>query len=82
MRSDAIFIGIEVDDSVTGDAALAAKLTEVCPVDIYADAGGKVDIVEGNIDECILCAMCIGAAPSGTVKVHKLYGDELLEAPS
>jgi NAD-dependent dihydropyrimidine dehydrogenase PreA subunit len=82
MRSDAIFIGIEVDDSVTGDAALAAKLTEVCPVDIYADAGGKVDIVEGNIDECILCAMCIGAAPSGTVKVHKLYSDELLEAPA
>jgi NAD-dependent dihydropyrimidine dehydrogenase PreA subunit len=82
MRSDAIFIGIEVDDSVTGDAALAAKLTEVCPVDIYADAGGRVDIVEGNIDECILCAMCIGAAPSGTVKVHKLYSDELLEAPS
>jgi NAD-dependent dihydropyrimidine dehydrogenase PreA subunit len=82
MRSDAIFIGIEVDDSVTGDAALAAKLTEVCPVDIYADAGGRVDIVEGNIDECILCAMCIGAAPSGTVKVHKLYSDELLEAPA
>jgi NAD-dependent dihydropyrimidine dehydrogenase PreA subunit len=82
MRSDAIFIGIEVDDSVAGDAALAAKLTEVCPVDIYADAGGKVDIVEGNIDECILCAMCIGAAPSGTVKVHKLYSDELLEAPA
>jgi NAD-dependent dihydropyrimidine dehydrogenase PreA subunit len=82
MRSDAIFIGIEVDDSVTGDAALAAKLTEVCPVDIYADAGGRLDIVEGNIDECILCAMCIGAAPSGTVKVHKLYSDELLEAPA
>jgi NAD-dependent dihydropyrimidine dehydrogenase PreA subunit len=82
MRSDAIFIGIEVDDSVTGDAALAAKLTEVCPVDIYADAGGKVDIVEGNIDECILCAMCIGAAPQGTVKVHKLYSNELLDAPA
>jgi NAD-dependent dihydropyrimidine dehydrogenase PreA subunit len=82
MRSDAIFIGIEVDDSVTGDAALAAKLTEVCPVDIYADAGGKVGIVEGNIDECILCAMCIGAAPAGTLNVHKLYSDELLEAPA
>jgi NAD-dependent dihydropyrimidine dehydrogenase PreA subunit len=82
MRSDAIFIGIEVDDSVTGDAALAAKLTEVCPVDIYADAGGRLDIVEGNIDECILCAMCIGAAPPGTVKVHKLYADELLDAPA
>jgi NAD-dependent dihydropyrimidine dehydrogenase PreA subunit len=82
MRSDAIFIGIEVDDAVTGDAALAAKLTEVCPVDIYADDGGKLGIVEGNIDECILCAMCIKAAPQGTVKVHKLYSHELLDAPA
>jgi NAD-dependent dihydropyrimidine dehydrogenase PreA subunit len=82
MRSDAIFIGIEVDDAVAGDAQLAAKLAEVCPVDIYADAGGAVDIVESNIDECILCAMCIGAAPDGTVKVHKLYSNELLDAPA
>jgi NAD-dependent dihydropyrimidine dehydrogenase PreA subunit len=82
MRSDAIFIGIEVDDTVAGDAELAAKLAEVCPVDIYADAGGKVDIVEENIDECILCAMCIKAAPPGTVNVHKLYSDELLDAPA
>ena len=82
MRSDAIFIGIEVDDTVAGDAQLAAKLAEVCPVDIYADNGGKLGIVEGNIDECILCAMCLKAAPQGTVKVHKLYSSELLDAPA
>jgi NAD-dependent dihydropyrimidine dehydrogenase PreA subunit len=82
MRSDAIFIGIEVDDSVTGDAALAAKLEEVCPVAIYANDDGKVAIVDRNIDECILCALCVRAAPQGTVKVHKLYSDELLEAPA
>jgi NAD-dependent dihydropyrimidine dehydrogenase PreA subunit len=82
MRSDAIFIGIEVDDAVASDAELAAKLAEVCPVDIFAAKDGRVEIVEGNIDECILCAMCIGAAPQGTVKVHKLYSDELLEAPA
>ena len=85
MRKDATFIGIEVDDAVSGDGELAAKLTEVCPVDIYADNGGKVDIVEGNIDECILCAMCIKAARVGatsSVKVHKLYSSELLDAPA
>jgi NAD-dependent dihydropyrimidine dehydrogenase PreA subunit len=80
MRSDAIFIGIEVDDAVSGDAALAAKLEEVCPVSIYAGAAGKVEIVDENIDECILCALCIKVAPEGAVKVHKLYSDELLEA--
>jgi NAD-dependent dihydropyrimidine dehydrogenase PreA subunit len=82
MRDDAIFIGIEVDDAVVGDAELAAKLEEVCPVDIFANDDGKLDIVEGNIDECILCAMCIKAAPQGTVRVHKLYSNELLEAPA
>jgi ferredoxin-like protein FixX len=73
VRSDAIFIGIEVADEVAADAALAAKLAEVCPVDIYADAGGRVEIVDRNIDECILCDMCVGAAPPGAVAVHRLY---------
>ena len=75
---DAIFIGIEVEDSVADDAELAAKLEEVCPVDIFRDAGGKVETVEENLDECVLCELCIQAAPPGTVKVKKLYdGTEL-----
>jgi NAD-dependent dihydropyrimidine dehydrogenase PreA subunit len=73
MRTDAIFIGIEVADEIAGDAAMAAKLEEVCPVDIYADDGGRVRIVDANIDECVLCRLCIDATPRGTVKVHKLY---------
>jgi NAD-dependent dihydropyrimidine dehydrogenase PreA subunit len=73
-----VFIDVEVDDSVASDAALAAKLEEVCPVDIYKDADGKVEIVEGNLDECVLCRLCIEASPPGTVRVKKLYdGSEL-----
>jgi NAD-dependent dihydropyrimidine dehydrogenase PreA subunit len=73
-----VFIEVEVDDSVASDPALAAKLEEVCPVDIYADAGGQVEIVERNLDECVLCKLCIEAAPAGTVHVRKLYdGTEL-----
>jgi NAD-dependent dihydropyrimidine dehydrogenase PreA subunit len=73
-----VFIDVEVDDSVAADPALAAKLEEVCPVDIFADAGGRVEIVEGNLDECVLCKLCIEAAPPGTVHVRKLYdGTEL-----
>jgi NAD-dependent dihydropyrimidine dehydrogenase PreA subunit len=73
-----VFINVEVDDSIRNDAALAAKLEEVCPVDIYKDADGQVEIVEGNLDECVLCKLCIEAAPSGTVHVKKLYdGTEL-----
>ena len=76
MRQDAIFIGVEVDDDVAGGAALAAKLAETCPVDVYADAGGRIEIVERNVDECILCDMCIAVAPPGAVAVHRLYDPE------
>jgi len=74
MRTDALFIGIEVDDEAAQDPALAAKLEEVCPVDIYAQGdGGTLRIVEENVDECVLCRLCIDASPPGTVRVLKLY---------
>ena len=68
-----VFIDVEVDDSIRSDAALAAKLEEVCPVDIFKDAGGSVEVVAENCDECVLCKLCIEAAPAGTVHVKKLY---------
>jgi NAD-dependent dihydropyrimidine dehydrogenase PreA subunit len=74
-----IFIEVEVDDSVADDPELAAKLEEVCPVDIFSDAGGKVEIVQENLDECVLCALCIEAAPPGAVVVKKLYDNTTLE---
>jgi ferredoxin-like protein FixX len=68
-----VFIDIEVEDSIKNDAAIAAKLEEVCPVDIYKDSGGTVEIVDENVDECVLCRLCIEASPPGTVHVKKLY---------
>jgi ferredoxin-like protein FixX len=76
MRTDGTFIGIEVSDAIVGDAAVAAKLREVCPVDIYSDASGKVEIVAGNVDECVLCRLCIDATSPEQVKVLKLYDNE------
>jgi NAD-dependent dihydropyrimidine dehydrogenase PreA subunit len=70
-----VFIEVEVDESVAGDAELAKKLEEVCPVDIFAATDGGVEIVEENLDECVLCRLCIEAAPAGTVHVKKLYDD-------
>ncbi|MBN9622514.1 MAG: hypothetical protein J0H06_06090 [Actinobacteria bacterium] len=75
---DKVFIDVEVDASIRDDAALAAKLEEVCPVDIFKNADGKVEIVDENVDECVLCRLCLEAAPAGTVHVKKLYdGTEL-----
>ena len=80
MRSDGTFIGVEVDDSVAGDAELARKLAEACPVDIYLAADEGVRIVDENLDECVLCGLCLDASPADAVKVIKLYdGEALLE---
>jgi NAD-dependent dihydropyrimidine dehydrogenase PreA subunit len=70
-----LFIDVQVDDSVRGDAELAKKLEEVCPVDIYKATGAGVDVVERQVDECVLCELCLEAAPAGAVRVIKLYDD-------
>ena len=68
-----IFIDVEVSDDVRGDGELAKKLEEACPVDIFAAANGHVEIVVENLDECVLCELCLDAAPPGAVRVVKLY---------
>jgi NAD-dependent dihydropyrimidine dehydrogenase PreA subunit len=81
VRKDAIFIAVEVDDQVAADTELARKLTEACPVDIYAQAAdGTLEIVEKNLDECVLCRLCLDATPAGSVKVIKLYDDSAVLA--
>ena len=69
-----IFIDVEVDDPVARDADVARTLAEVCPVDIFAQTDdGSVKIVEENLDECVLCYLCVEAAPEGTVRIVKKY---------
>ena len=69
-----LFIDVQVDASVAKDAALAKKLSDVCAVDIFdLNADGTLKIVADNLDECVLCDLCIQAAPAGSVRVIKLY---------
>ena len=68
-----IFIDVQVDDAVAQDAELVQKLVEVCPVDIFAVADNTLEIVEDNLDECVLCDLCLEVGPKGAVRVKKLY---------
>jgi NAD-dependent dihydropyrimidine dehydrogenase PreA subunit len=69
-----MFIDVQVDAQVAADPALAKKLTDVCPVNIFAqEKDGRLRLVEENLDECVLCELCLQAAPAGTVRVIKLY---------
>ena len=74
-----VFIDVEVDDAIRDDAELAQKLEDACPVDIYAARDGRVEVVDENLDECVLCELCTRTAPPGTLRVKKLYdGTELV----
>jgi ferredoxin-like protein FixX len=85
MRKDALFIAVDVDDQVAGDTELARRLTEACPVDIFAQKpDGSLEIVEQNLDECVLCRLCIdavgGRGSDHAVKIIKLYDNEAILA--
>ncbi|MGH2918579.1 MAG: hypothetical protein ACRDLS_08280 [Solirubrobacteraceae bacterium] len=79
MRNDGIFIAIEVDDeAIKSDPELPGHLTQVCPVDIYREPSkGQLEIVDENVDECVLCALCLDVAhldvERDAVRVLKLY---------
>lgn len=69
-----MFVHVEIDADAAADAELAKQLVEVCPVNIFAlDAHGRAAIVEENEDECVLCDLCVQAAPAGKVRIIKLY---------
>ena len=68
-----LFIDVKLDARAKNDVALAKKLAEACPVDIFETGPDGVRIVERNLDECVLCELCIQAAPEGAVRIVKLY---------
>jgi ferredoxin-like protein FixX len=82
VRKDALFIAVEVDNQAAADADLARRLTEACPVDIFAQKpDGSLEIVEGNLDECVLCRLCLDAAGGwgpDIVEIVKLYDNDAI----
>ena len=77
---DGVFINVEVADENQADVELAKRLQEACPVDIYAASPEGVRVVRENLDECVLCGLCLDASPPGAVRVIKLYdGGAVLE---
>ena len=67
-----LFIDVKVDAAIVQDAAIAAKLAEVCPVNIFEASDAGVKIAEKELDECVLCDLCLEVAP-GKVEIIKLY---------
>jgi NAD-dependent dihydropyrimidine dehydrogenase PreA subunit len=68
-----MFIEVTVDAAVVSDKELSKKLDEVCPVGIFDSSADTLRIAEENLDECVLCDLCLEVGPKGAVQVRKLY---------
>jgi NAD-dependent dihydropyrimidine dehydrogenase PreA subunit len=67
------FIDVRVNADIMKDADLAKKLEEICPVSIFVAEPTGIRIDETNLDECVLCDLCLAAAPKGKIEIIKLY---------
>jgi ferredoxin-like protein FixX len=68
----AMFINIEISDSVQKNIELRNSLVEICPVDIFVLDDDRLTTIDDNLDECTLCDLCTEAA-GDAVQVVKLY---------
>ena len=67
-----LFIKVEVDAAkCTPDGG--AQLVEVCPVNVFSLAKGRVVTDPEAEDECTLCGLCLNLYPEGAVRVRRLY---------
>lgn len=72
----ALFIEVKVDAALASDPDAAAKLAEVCPVNIFEHAPERgLTVVDENVDECTLCQLCLGIGQPGQVQILKLYDE-------
>jgi NAD-dependent dihydropyrimidine dehydrogenase PreA subunit len=71
--SDGTFIAVDLSNEARADAELATRLEEACPVDIFVATPSGTEIASENLDECVLCELCLDAARAGAVRVVKLY---------
>ena len=70
-----VFIIITADEDRIPEEA-ARRVARACPVDIYGVEEGKLVIRPEQVDECILCRLCLEQAPAGTLRIYKTYSGE------
>jgi NAD-dependent dihydropyrimidine dehydrogenase PreA subunit len=70
---NSVFIDIELDEPAASDPELAKKLEEVCTVGIFKATENGTEIVQEQLDECVLCYLCEKAAPEGALRIIKKY---------
>ena len=71
----ALFIEVTIDKAACASQPACRECVQSCPVDILErEPGERVALViDENVDECILCDLCVVRCPVEAVTVTKLY---------
>ena len=76
-KSGKKFVAVRVADDMS-DVVLVNEMVMV-PGEHFgfgARLSGEPTLVEDNIDECILCGLCLDIGPQGAVSIYKLYEND------
>jgi ferredoxin len=73
MSSTSKFIRVHVNKNACVGIARCGGCVRVCPVSIFQKNGDMPAVVEKNLDECILCELCLQACNPGAITIRKLY---------
>ncbi len=71
----ALFIEVSIDEAACASRPDCRECVQSCPVDILEREPGErvARVIDENVDECILCDLCVVRCPVEAVTVTKLY---------
>ena len=71
----ALFIEVTIDEAACASQPACRECVQSCPVDILEREPGErvARVIDENVDECILCDLCVLRCPVEAVTVTKLY---------
>ncbi len=71
----ALFIQVTIDEGACASKPACRECVQSCPVDILEREPGErvARVIDENVDECILCDLCVERCPVEAVTVTKLY---------
>jgi NAD-dependent dihydropyrimidine dehydrogenase PreA subunit len=75
MSSASEFILVDINMTVCVGISQCGGCVRVCPVSIFQKNGDAPAVVEKNLDECILCELCLQACKPNAIGIRKLYDE-------
>jgi NAD-dependent dihydropyrimidine dehydrogenase PreA subunit len=75
MSSASEFIRVDINMTACVGISQCGGCVRVCPVTIFQKNGDAPAVVEKNLDECILCELCLQACQPHAITIRKLYDE-------